>query len=217
MTMTPSTPGAEGAVGPDLGPINDRVRAALDAVAETVRALPRLDAARAGRARRELARLMEAAQLRDAFDQRMSHVEAALERAGGLDPAGRAAVDTVVAQQLMELSVLLENGSARVSSAIRAIADAGAPLQQGAEDAAMPGAEAAVARHVRSGFETATSLAAAAEVLGATAAGHAGRVDAGVSPAAIREADLDWMFALYTMEEERSIHRRAIAQVGLVA
>ncbi|MEM9145391.1 MAG: hypothetical protein AAGC57_04270 [Pseudomonadota bacterium] len=193
-----------------LEPIKERVRGALDWASETTRALPRIDPAIARKMRSQIGRLLTAAQVRDNFDQRISHVEAALERSMTLSPAERGAVETVIARQLVEISEVLGKTSTELAAAFRAISD----LAASTDLAVDPSSLEEVSTLAANGLGAAKDLASAGEVLGAEAAGHFGMIDSSLAPQEIQEANLDWMFELYTMDEERNVHRLAIAQAG---
>ncbi|MEL6216902.1 MAG: hypothetical protein AAFR79_00310 [Pseudomonadota bacterium] len=210
--MDSNTPaaGSSPASFSEIQPINARVRGALTTVSDTTRALPRIDAAFARLVRPHVGQLMAAIQLHDSFDQRMSHFEAAAVEAEGLGSVDTAAVETVIAHQLSELATLLETTARGLSKAYNAIAEKA--QTSGPEGAPVPAAKE-IGDLAKDGLAAATELGAAAEELSTEAAGFSGRV-AGTSGEEIREANLDWMFALYTMDEERSIHKLALAQAA---
>lgn len=203
---------AAGAMTQRLDPIKERVRAAFDTLSEATRTVPRMHAELARKLRAPLGKLVSAGQGRDAFDQRVAHIETAVAEAAGLEAPARALAYHVSAQHLVELAGLLEETAKTASRAFRQIMDAA--------DGRAAEAEAGLERELlsmlsgigRKGLHAATDLSAASEVLGAEAEAYAARTQRRLSQAEVEAADLGWMFALYTMDEERRVHRQAIAQ-----
>lgn len=190
-----------------LEPIKARVRAAFELMAEATMTVPRMHPALARRLRGPIGRLVAAGQGRDSFDQRIAHLEAASDRIEDAEPATCAAVNHVIAQQLVEISCLLERTSATAVAAFRSLLDAAEGIDGEPLAPDLAGLLAALGHR---GHAAATDLAAAVEVLNAEAAGHARRSMRGLAPDTIRALDLDWLVALYTMDEERRVHRAAI-------
>ncbi len=203
---------AEGgaAMATRLGPIKARVRTAFDTMSETTTTVPRMERALATRLRAPLGKLISAGQLRDTFDQRIAHLEEASARVDRAEPEVRAATFHVVSLQLVALSRLLEETAQIAAAAFRSVLDQG---EQPPEDLAEE-----IAGKLRDlghrGLAAAAALSAAAEILGSEADGHAARVERTIPGDRLAAADLDWMLALYTMDDERRVHRTAIAQAA---
>lgn len=196
----PTEDGAEAAV-------TARVHAALDAIAAAAAAAPRPDGPAGATLRRPLGRIVGLAQVRDIYDQRLSHVHEAEARAATLDPAARSAVARVAARLLGDLTAILEGAGGTASDSFLAMADIAADCDAGTG--------AALARVARDGGRAADSLMDAAAGLAEAADRRGARVDPAIGPDRIAAVDLGWMTALYTMEEERRSHRTALAMAGV--
>jgi len=216
--MRESSVGAavEGSMADRLGSAKRRVRAAFDTMAEATTTVPRMHAEVARRLRAPLGRLVAAGQGRDAFDQRIAHLEAAIEGAQGCQETVRMAVRHLCAMHLVEIASELEKTAETAGGAYRAILDL-------AQRATSPEADFDLPREIastlavlgRQGLSAAADLTAAAEIMGAEADGQ--RQSAGRERIEGLGADaLDWVSALYTMDDERRTHRMALAQAGLV-
>ncbi len=192
-----------------LRPAKVKVQAAFDTMAEATATLPRRVPGLVARLRGPLGKLVTVGQQRDAFDQRLSHLEAAADRAEGREAAERAAARLVIAQQLVEVAALVEATAKTASAAYGALAD----LAERADGLA-PDVTREILAVARRGLEAATRLQAAAELMAIEADGQAAGVDRGVPASAIAAADLGWVQELYTMEEERRAHRAALAAIG---
>ena len=105
------------------------------------------------------------------------------------------------------MSSLVERAGAEADAAFRALLDL---AEQGT--VATPDIRERLRILASQGIEAVGDLAVAAEGLEAEAAGHAARAGRGAPVAAVGE--LGWMMALYTMEDERRVHRAAIASAG---
>ena len=204
----PQAASTETAMAGRLEPISDRVRAAFDIMADATVTVPRMHPAMAGRFRAPLGKLVSIGQNRDAFDQRIAHVEAAAARAEVAAEDVRAAIFAVTAMQIVEISCLLEQTAMVAGAAFAALLEGSAGAGEGDADLA-----ATLAAIGHRGMQAAADLSGAVEVLNAEAAGHAALVSRAVTPEAIRAVDLGWMLALYTMEDERRIHRAAIEAI----
>ncbi|MGF1445060.1 MAG: hypothetical protein ACFBRM_02535 [Pikeienuella sp.] len=192
-----------------LAPVKARVHEAFDTLSETTTTVPRLVPTLVGRMRGPLGQLVTAGQHRDTFDQRMEHLETATERLEGCSAAERAAALAVVAEQLVALSILLEESAGQAGRAFHAICGIAAGAESLSEDA-----QAHLSKIARRGSQATVRLQSAAELLSIEADGQAARIGSEVTGAAMAEADLSWLLALYTMDEERQIHRRAIARAS---
>ncbi len=187
-----------------------RVRGAFETMADATRSLPRIDRGIAQQHRLPIARLIGCAQHHDAFDQRMSHIGEARGRCPVLADGERAAAETVIALQLVDLSTLLERAASDAGAAFRAILEAVETAEVDGGDAGQTAR--AVSEVGRQGLRAAADLSAASDVMATEAHAHAAMVDRSVEPEVLRGADLGWMLALYTMDDERRVHRMAIAQ-----
>lgn len=186
-----------------------RTRGAFETLAEATHSLPRIDGGLAARLRRPIGRLVACAQHRDVFDQRIAHIGAAVERWPVLSADERAAAATVIALQLVDLSALLERAAGEAGAAFRAVLEEAERAEAGHAERAGPVGEVG-----RRGLRAAADLSAASDVVAAEAHAQAALVDPAIDAAAIRAADLGWMMALYTMDDERRVHRMAIARAG---
>ncbi|GMG83742.1 hypothetical protein LNKW23_29550 [Paralimibaculum aggregatum] len=204
---------ATGATRQRLGPITERVRAAFELMSQAILTIPRSHPEMALSMRGPLGRLVAAGQNRDTFDQRITHIEAAMEAACARPADQRVAAFHVVAQQLVELARLLEQTSAIAAKAFGEVLAAVDRRNAVALSGLERERREMLGEIGRKGLHAATDLAAAGEVLGAEAEGVFAGVDRNLSRGAIEGADLAWMMALYTMEDERRVHRQAIARV----
>ncbi|MGF1502233.1 MAG: hypothetical protein ACFBSD_10490 [Paracoccaceae bacterium] len=191
-----------------LEPVKARVRQALDTMIGATQAVRHHAPALSARLRGPLGRLVGAGQVRDAFDQRISHIETAIDRAGTLGGVEAAAALTVVGAQLLEIVALLEKTAETAAAAFVQI-DAAAT-----EKVELLGCEAShrIGEIVRDGQRAAAALNSLGERLAAEAAAHSALVDRGIPTDAMTNVDLSWMMALYTMDEERRVHLRALAR-----
>jgi hypothetical protein len=194
--------------GPPIEPIRQRIVAAFDVFAETTRAFPGVDRAVAGRLRGPLGRLVQVGQARDMAEQRLAHVRAARAAPGPGERRLRAAVDHVAAAQIADLARLLARTGEAAEFALATIEEQVESLASEAPDS-LPGFRGLIAEARRAG----AALDAAVEALETAARTVAAGIEE--DPAeALREADLAWMHRLYTMEDERRVHRAAVLGAG---
>jgi len=218
---------AQGGVGVLTGVAEQlgEMRMAFDRVAETTRAIPRVDRGAVARLRGPLGRLVEIGQSRDIVEQRLAHLVTAEGMMGTRSAPERAAAERVVLGQLREIARLVarESETAVVSfgtieeqaggfgDAIFADdekADAAAALCADGLDAAQALARVGVALEQAVDARVAADAAVDAAAYAADAGG-AGR-DVGQDAGPGYAGELGWLHDLYTMEEERRVHQAVI-------
>lgn len=184
-----------------LVPVLSEVQTAYDSISRATRAVVTGGSAvRSLPVSSVLRRIIGVTQGRDAFDQRMAHVLEILVGHEGRGAAVSTAAAAVAAAQIGEVSDNLRAAAAEA----RAVFDK-MPLLAG--DRAARNAFRAAGRD---GSEAARALDAAAAALAAIAVSTA---PARAQPGAAL-ADLDWIEALYTMDDERRVHRSAVARLA---
>jgi hypothetical protein len=184
--------------------ISARVHAAFDALVATAASAPRPGGALGAQLRRPLGQLVATAQMRDMFDQRLSHIVAAETGAAGRDATTRAAAGVVAARLLSDLADLVDGAGGAASVGFLTVSDM-------AEECEDPEIAAALRHAAEDGQGIADALLEAGGQLAALAEARQAGIDAGVPGEAIARADLGWLEALYTMEDERQSHATAIA------
>ena len=186
--------------------ISARVHAAFDALVATAASAPRPAGPLGAQLRRPLGQLVATAQMRDVFDQRLSHIVAAETGAAGRDAATRAAAAVVAARLISDLADLVDGAGGAASVGFLTVADM-------AEECDDPETATALRHAAEDGQGIADALVEAGGDLAALAEARQAGIDAEVPGEAIAHADLGWLEALYTMEEERRSHATAIAAV----
>lgn len=168
------------------------VQAAFDEIAGATQILRRM-AASTGRTawRAPLGRLLSVSQARDAFDQRISHIETAADR---LQSTPDTLLAEVIALQGSDLGRMLDEAGSEAEAAFGALSTEGTTEAE---------------EHTQRGTRAAAELLALAPRLGEVwQALPAEAGDAGT------QVDLGWLEALYTTDDERRVHRMALARAG---
>lgn len=174
----------------------ERACAAFEAISTTARAAWKVSPGWEDRLRPALSRLLMLGQARDAFEQRLGNLLDALSAAKGRGAVGARPFHTVVAMQLDALAALLERTAEDAGGGIEALAATGAATNAG-PDCAMPDDTR----------DPVADLYAAADILRSDAQTHrAWPCAEGIT------CDLDWMAALYKTDDERRVHRSALAR-----
>lgn len=146
------------------------------------------------RLRPVLSRLLMLGQARDAFEQRLGNLMDALEAGKGRGAMGATPFHAVVAMHLDALAALLE----------RTAQDAGGDMSELAATTAETRADG----HGLPDIGATAELNAAADILRSEADTH--RTWPCVEG---RTCDLEWMAALYKTDDERRVHRSALARL----
>ena len=198
MTAPPAPIPVEGVATPQAA---DEARFAFDALLEAVHAVARQGVAHGPALRREVGRLMAEMQARDVFDQRMAHLTVAMAAIPVLGPVERAATLLVCSHQAWAVAEVLraagQGAATSFSRVARLAAEAGDAPQ--------------LAHATSAGRAAAARLGEAAAGIEAEGRALASGIDRDVSAEARRAADLSWLDALYTMEDERRTHALALA------
>ena len=175
----------------------------FDALISAAGRAPRPGGAAGPRIARTLGRIISLAQYRDVLDQRLAHIRAAETAAPRLDAASRALAGRVMARLIGDLAALADGAGGSASDCFLA-------LDEAAEDCA-PDVAAELARLGDAGRRAAESLMDCAAMLADLADARAAAAETATPPGGLHAADLAWMRALYTMEEERESHDTALA------